>query len=271
MASSSVLGRYYGGSVNRTLMPSVFGLDFSSEAEVYGVTALWTFVVLLAVWFFLRTPLGIMAKAVGENSDRSTFIGYDPRRVKFFTFCFSGFLAGIGGGLFALIYEFVAVETISLSHSWQVLQMVFIGGIGHFAGPVIGAVALTLLFSVLSGYTEVWNLYVGIVFIAMVILAPGGLSDLVSKLFNLVRAQGVRGVGLPALGLAFGLMTVTAGMAAILEPLYALSKKVKRTGTYFDNSEAVFSFTGLLVFGVFLLCLGGYGCRKFLARLSGQS
>jgi branched-chain amino acid transport system permease protein len=184
LASSSVFGRFYGGTVDRTELTSLFGFAFQSDRAIYYIIVAWVLLSFLIVLVFTKSPLGRMAEAVGQNSERVEYLGYSQQRLKFFTFCFSGFLAGIAGGLFALSYEFVTVEIISLQQSWQILQMVFIGGIGYFMGPPVGAILLTLMFSGLSGLTDVWNLYIGILFTAMVLFAPYGLTGIAVRIHH---------------------------------------------------------------------------------------
>ncbi|HJM49432.1 MAG TPA: branched-chain amino acid ABC transporter permease [Alphaproteobacteria bacterium] len=206
IAAGSVLGRFYGGAADRTLAPAFFGLDFASEIEVYYVIAGWLFACLLAARRFLRTPVGQMAAAVRDNPERAAHVGYNPRLVRLLAFCVGGFFAGIAGGLFAINYEFVGGETISLATSFQILMMAFIGGIGSFIGPLLGAVIFTLLQTVVSNYTGLWILYAGIVFVAVARFAPTGLAGLIEmhapaaragRLGLLVRPYIT--VGLPAL------------------------------------------------------------------------
>ena len=57
--------------------------------------------------------------------------------------------------------------------------MAFIGGAGHFLGPIVGAIGLTYLDSTLADYTEAWLLYLGLTFSGIVMFAPGGLAGLI--------------------------------------------------------------------------------------------
>jgi branched-chain amino acid transport system permease protein len=127
---------------------------------------------------FLRTPIGRMCNAVRDNPERAAFVGYDPVRVRFIAFSVAAMFAGLAGGLHALNYEIVASEAVGTGRSGAVLLMAYIGGVHHFFGAVLGAIALTWLQVSLSDYTTAWQLYLGLFFIAAVLYAPGGLSGL---------------------------------------------------------------------------------------------
>ena len=93
------------------------------------------------MYAFTRTPLGRMCNAVRDNPERAEFVGYSAQRVRFIAFVVAGLFAGLAGGLHAINYEIVAAEAVGAQRSGTVLLMAFIGGTGHFVGPVLGAVA----------------------------------------------------------------------------------------------------------------------------------
>jgi branched-chain amino acid transport system permease protein len=120
-----------------------------------------------------------MANACRDNFERAQFVGYDPRMVRFVQFSLSGFFAGLAGALYALTYEIVTYDTVSGAMSSNALLMTYIGGVGVFAGPVIGAVLVVLLQSWVSLLSNSWLVYAGVLFILMVTFAPGGIGGLV--------------------------------------------------------------------------------------------
>ena len=85
----------------------------------------------------------------------------------------------MAGGLFALNYEFITEENLNAVTSGRVLLMAYIGGLGYFIGPIIGAVVLTLMNSLLSNYTELWMLYLGIMFVLTVLFLPRGFAGFI--------------------------------------------------------------------------------------------
>ena len=182
-ASSLIFVSFFGGeagvSGDRTFGPLFFGVDFAQDLEIYYLAAIWVFIATVCMYLFTQTPAGRMANAVRDNPERAEFIGYSARRVRFISFCASGLFAGIAGGLFALNYEFITEENLNAATSGRVLLMAYIGGLGYFIGPIIGAVVLTLMNSLLSNYSELWLLYLGVLFLLTVMFLPRGFAGLI--------------------------------------------------------------------------------------------
>ena len=104
----------------------------------------------------------------------------------------AGFFAGLAGSLYIINYEIVTFETLGILESGRVVLMAFIGGIGHFWGPIIGAVLVTFLQSALSNYTEAWLLYFGLLFLVIIMFSPGGIAGLIAKHEPVWRANMLR-------------------------------------------------------------------------------
>ncbi len=182
-ASSLIFSSFFGGeagiSGDRTFGPLFFGVDFAQDLEIYYLATFWVFLATVFMYLFTQTPVGRMANAVRDNPERAEFIGYSARRVRFISFCAAGMFAGIAGGLFALNYEFITEENLNAITSGRVLLMAYIGGLGYFIGPIIGAVILTLMNSLLSNYSELWMLYLGIMFLLTVMFLPRGFAGFI--------------------------------------------------------------------------------------------
>ena len=199
-AGTFMLHGYFGGeegiTASRTRGVVLLGLDLKSQLQVYYVIAGWGFVAAMLMRAFLRTPVGRMCNAVRDNPERAEFIGYNAQRVRFIAFAIAGLFAGIAGGLNAINYEIVAADAVSAQRSGSVLLMAYIGGIGYFAGPVLGAITLTWLQSSLSGYTSAWLLYLGLFFMVVIVFAPAGLTGLIMMHGRIARTAAFRGVAL---------------------------------------------------------------------------
>jgi len=266
LASSSVFGRFYGGSIDRTELPTIAGINFQSDMDIFYVVWGWVaLVIALAAWF-TASPLGRMATAAGQNPDRVEYLGYSRRKLRYFTFCLSGFTAGIAGALFALAYEFVTVEIISLQQSWLILQMVFIGGIGFFWGPPIGAILLTMLNSGLSGLTDLWNLYMGIVFIAIVMLSPKGLTGFVFYVFSQLKADPSPRLRMAYAVCLLGVLLLFGGGIGLAEMAYFLRSPISSGGTLllFGLDVSPTHFMPWIVFSLMLLA------GLWMIRLAGK-
>ncbi len=181
-ASSVIIVAFFGGeegvSGDRTYAQPFFGVEFLQQIEVYYLTAAWVIVSALLMFLWSRTPVGRMANAVRDNPERAEFLGYSSRWVRFYSFVASGFFAGIAGGLFAINYEILTEENLNTTSSGVILLVTFLGGVGFFFGPIIGAVVFTLVQTVLSLQTELWAFYAGSLFLATVMFFPGGLAGL---------------------------------------------------------------------------------------------
>lgn len=180
---SVIIVAFFGGeegvSGDRTYGLPVFGYEFLTKIEVYYLTVGWLVLSALLMYLFSRTPVGRMANAVRDNPERAQFLGYSARWVRFYSFCASGFFCGVAGGLFAINFEILTEENLNLATSGSILLITFLGGVGFFFGPIIGAIVFTLLQSVLSLQTELWQLYVGALFVMTVMYFPGGLAGVI--------------------------------------------------------------------------------------------
>jgi branched-chain amino acid transport system permease protein len=223
-ATAVLFPQFFGGeggvSGNRAVGAPTLGITFGPQSSLYYLVALYTFVCTALMFAFTRTPLGRMLNAVRDNPQRAGFVGYDARQVRYRAFLISAFFAGIAGGLSALNFEIVTTDVFSAYRSAAYLLFTFLGGTGLFAGPMIGAVLMVLAFVVLSGLTRAWLLYIGLIFVVMVIRAPGGIAGLIVANLRVVRSGRSR----PLIGLYGGLLVASllalAGAAALIEMVY---------------------------------------------------
>lgn len=178
-SSSFVLRSFFGGeegiTTNRTKLAPFFGHRFGSQIEVYYLVAVWCFLCIAAMYALTRTPFGRMCNAVRENGERVEYVGYSAQTIRFIAFSFASFFAGIAGGLTAINFEIMNSQQLGAQQSALVLLMSYIGGVGYFAGPIVGAIVITFLQISLSDVTDVWQLYLGLLFIGFVLFAPGGI------------------------------------------------------------------------------------------------
>ena len=174
----AVFGGEGGISANRVVREPVLGITFGPPLELYYLIALYTLLCTALLFAFTRTPLGRMLNAVRENPDRAACLGYDPRLVRYLAFVVSGFFMGVSGGLAALNFEIVTTEVLGASRSGAYLLFTFVGGTMVFYGPIIGAVLMVLALVLFSTFTQAWLLYLGLLFMAMVMFAPGGVAGL---------------------------------------------------------------------------------------------
>ena len=263
-AMSLMVPEFFGGeggvSGNRVVGAPVLGISYGPAEQVYYLIAIYTLVCVVLMYAFTQTPLGRLLNAVRDNPERVEFIGYNPQRIRYTAFIIAGFFAGISGGLGALNFEIVNAEVVGAARSGAYLLFTFLGGATFFFGPILGAVLMVLAFVMLSELTKAWLLYLGAVFMLMVMYAPGGLASLIMLNLRVVRQGKVR-VLLPIYGLLSASSVVCGlGFSALVEMVYhrqldaAMGPVLRFLGMALDTSSAV-HWSGLLVY----LALGVLG------------
>jgi branched-chain amino acid transport system permease protein len=220
-SSSLILRSFFGGeagiSANRTKLLRVFDWNFGPQIQIYYLVAFWTLLAAIAMYALTRTPLGRMCNAVRDNPERVQFVGYDPHVIRFLAFCFAGFFAGIAGALAAINFEIANSAYLGAAQSGVVLFATYIGGVGFFIGPIVGAIFVTYFSLALSDLTSVWQLYFGLFFIAIVMFAPGGITGLLMKHRPLVRAGTLVAVLRAYLVALVPTLTMIAGLILAIE------------------------------------------------------
>jgi branched-chain amino acid transport system permease protein len=225
-ALSLMIPEFFGGeggvSGNRMVGKAVMGVTFGPQIQVYYLIALYTFVAVAAMFAFTRTPLGRMLNAVRDNPERVEFVGYDTQRVRYFAFIIAGFFAGISGGLAALNFEIVTAEVVGAARSGAYLLFTFLGGATFFFGPIIGAILMVLAFVLLSEFTQAWLLYLGLVFLFMVMYAPGGIASLIMMNLRVAAFGKLRQLWVSYLAMLVTLLVLLVGAGAMIEMVYHL-------------------------------------------------
>ena len=224
-ASSLMFPAFFGGeggvTGNRVTGRGWFGITYGTPLQMYYLVAAWALACLLLTWGLTQTPLGRLANAVRDNPERVEFIGYDPHWIRYLMVVLAGFFAGVAGGLSALQYEIVTAEALSDSTSGMVILMAFVGGIGTFSGPIIGAALVTVLQVAVAAVTPAWPFYFGLVFLAIVLYAPGGIAGILAQHQVVWRAGLLRSL-LPAyLVAAMPASALLLGIVAVVEMAYA--------------------------------------------------
>jgi branched-chain amino acid transport system permease protein len=229
-AMSLMFSEFFGGeagvSANRVVGQGFFGITFGPAIQVYYLIAVYTFVCVALMFAFTRTPLGRMLNAVRDNPERVEFVGYNTQRVRYLAFIISGFFAGIAGGLGSILFEIVTAEVVGAARSGAYLLFTFLGGATFFFGPIIGAVLMVLAFVLLSEFTKAWLLYLGLIFLFMVMYAPGGIASLIMMNLRVAAFGFLRKLWVSYLGLAICALIILAGAGAMIEMVYHLQLNV---------------------------------------------
>ncbi len=220
-AAALMFMTFFGGeggiTTDRVIGSSIFGVAYTSAWQVYCLLVFWSLLAAILMHLQTQTPLGRIANATRDNYERTQFVGYDPRVVRYWQFIIAGFFAGIAGGLYTLVYEIVTFDTLAAVKSANALLAAYIGGAGGFFGPVLGAVVVVGLQSGISLYTSAWLLYLGVLFIVMVMYAPGGLIGIVAAHTPIVRMGRLRELTVPYLRALTPALVLSAGFVTFVE------------------------------------------------------
>jgi len=225
---------FFGGeggvSSNRVIGTGFMGITFGPAIQIYYLIAIYTFVAVMAMFAFTQTPLGRMLNAVRDNPERVEFVGYNTQLVRYISFIIAGFFAGIAGGLAALNFEMVTGEVVGSARSGAYLLFTFLGGSTYFFGPIIGAILMVLAFVLFSEFTKAWLLYLGLIFLFMVMYAPGGIASLVMMNVRVGQFGKLKHLLASYLSLAVTFLLAVAGAAALVEMTYHLQLNASEGG-----------------------------------------
>ena len=220
-ALAGIQRSFFGGedgiATNRVKLAPFLGYKFGPQIQVYYLIAAWCLICVILMYALTRTPFGRMCNAVRDNPERAEFVGYSTQRIRFQAFVLSAMFAGVAGSLAAINFELMNSQAIGAGASGQVLLMTFVGGVGHFFGPIIGAMLITFLQISLSDITKAWMLYFGLLFILVVMFVPGGIAGWLSLHRPLLRGGRILKLVPSYLAAAVPLAALGVGLIALIE------------------------------------------------------
>jgi branched-chain amino acid transport system permease protein len=173
---SPITGGWDGIASGRLLSPSIPGYQM---IEYYAVLAI-TIASILAIWYIMKTRIGLAFLAIRENELEARAAGIDPVRYRLLAFALSAYLAGVAGALQIHHIGYLTPELYGVENSFWPVTYVILGGLGTLAGPVIGTVVLTIIWEGLkaTGITFGRYVIVGVILILAIIFLPRGLVSL---------------------------------------------------------------------------------------------
>ncbi|NYT95096.1 branched-chain amino acid ABC transporter permease [Salinispora sp. H7-4] len=154
----------------------LLGLDLTDDYYFYYAILPIVLLGLAGAWRIVHSPFGRVLVGIRDNPARARALGYPVHRYKLTVFVLSGFLAGLGGGLFAVSHRFVSLEVLHWTTSGKAVIVVVLGGIGTLWGGVLGAGIVVRLEDWLSfaGFEAV-GLVTGGIFVVVVLLFRRGI------------------------------------------------------------------------------------------------
>ncbi|MBL0726542.1 branched-chain amino acid ABC transporter permease [Piscinibacter sp. HJYY11] len=158
------------------------GLQGVPRGKLFGLISLesdltmyfFVLAIFVAVFLFIirvvHSPYGQVLKAIRENEPRAISLGYNVNRYKLLAFVLSTAIAGLAGGLKTLVLGFATLSDVHWSLSGEVILMTLLGGLGTFAGPVVGAFTIIGLQNFLADRVGSWvTVIIGVIFVVCVL------------------------------------------------------------------------------------------------------
>lgn len=149
--------------------------------DFMGRTAFWYSLIVLWLVFALlrrvtRAPFGQVTQAIRDDATRVTSLGGNVLRHRIVLYTFSGAIAGLAGALSAQTVQLVALNTLSVTFSAEILVMLVLGGIGRLWGALLGTLAYMMIHHTAAELDPTrWMLFIGLILIGVVVFLPGGL------------------------------------------------------------------------------------------------
>lgn len=274
-ACSLMFPGFFGGeggiTTNRVIGEPFLGITYGPAIQVYYLIVGWALVCMAAMFAWSQTPLGRMANAVRDNPERAEFVGYDTHMVRFLTLVISSFFAGIAGGLSSINYEIVTAENVGALRSAGVLMATFIGGAGFFFGPIIGSIVFFVMVTAVGAVTKAWAFYLGLLFLMIVLYAPGGFASLIVMHMQVITARRARRLWLPYCAtLATGLVLL-AGLVGMVEMTYHYSLEAN-TAPEMTVFDLTFKVTDGMPWAIAAgLLVGGFIVSRFAWSAVGRA
>jgi len=192
--------------INNIARPSVFGASLDGNLAYYYFTLVMALLLAALLWGLLRGPWGKAFTALRDNPIRAESLGVDTRAYTLLSFAIGAAYAGVAGGLFASLVQYIEPGPFAVGSSIMMYLMVVVGGPGYFFGPVLGAAVGVLLPEWLR-FAQAWYLFVfGVVVVLMMIWLPDGLLSIPdrirarkqSRLASETRAKAAQAAGAKA-------------------------------------------------------------------------
>jgi branched-chain amino acid transport system permease protein len=162
--------------------PIIFGISTEKSKTAFYF---FTLVFFVGVAFFVTalkgSPFGLMLRGIRDSETRMAMLGYPVALFRYSAFVFAAFVAAMGGVFFAYFTGLINPHSVSLTTNVETLLAAILGGTGTLAGAVFGTGVLKTLDVVLSGVTKRYMLFMGVMFLFVIIFAPQGIVGTIRR------------------------------------------------------------------------------------------
>lgn len=148
---------------------------------IYFIILIFASLVMAGSWWLTQSNFGLILRSIKENENRISYLGYDVASFKIFIWTLSAGVAGIAGGLFVPLNNFISPVYLGVAFGTQVVIWVAVGGRGTLFGPIVAAILLGQIQNSVDRITQDWQLIVGVILMLVVLFLPDGLMSLIPK------------------------------------------------------------------------------------------
>lgn len=168
---------YTGGEdgLHGVIRTPLFGIDLRNDHVFYYACLIAVGLTIALVLRLLKSPYGMALLGARENERRMMSIGYNVYGLRVKAYALSCFICSIAGALYALNHQFVTLETVAWRASGDPIMMTLLGGAGTIFGPFLGGGIVLLMRNTLSSITDSGSLFIGLLFVAIVMLFRRGI------------------------------------------------------------------------------------------------
>lgn len=167
--------------------PSILGMTLGTRTSQYYLALVLMLVVLLILYKLEYSRLGLIWKSIGMADNLAQSLGVNVAGYKLLAFSLGCFFAGVAGAFYAHFIRFLFPPEFGFLLATNILIYNFVGGRGHFAGPIVGAAFLSLLSEPFRG-SPYETIFFSIVMLLAILFLPGGLITLPGRLAGLWRS-----------------------------------------------------------------------------------
>jgi branched-chain amino acid transport system permease protein len=162
----------------------LFGLiSLNNDMAAYWTVAVVFILVFVLIHRIVHSPFGQVLKAIRENEPRATSLGYRTDDYKLLAFILSAGIAGLAGGVKALVFGIATLTDVHFMMSGEVVLMTLLGGMGTIFGPVLGALMSISMENYLAEFGAWVSVTQGVVFVVVVLaFRRGVIGELAAKL-----------------------------------------------------------------------------------------
>lgn len=169
------------------LLPPVF---FQNPAHFHYLTLAIVTAAALLMWRITESPFGYVLRTLRDNQRRAAFLGINVKLHMLVAFVIAGAFAGLAGALWGPFTRSVSPGLLGWQQSGIAVFMTLIGGSGFFVGPMLGSVVYVFLEAAVKIFTAYFPLVIGLIILAIVLFAPGGILGVLDKRLKAARARG---------------------------------------------------------------------------------